>query len=77
MPSRKLLGAAIALVGIVVGLLGAALYDPVFTTAVHGHADFVIALACFVLLVSWKMPPLFVVALRSVAGVVAATMGGG
>ena len=111
MPSRSLLGAAVALVGLflpgmlvlagtlpfwdifrrtvwaqaammginasVVGLLGAALYDPVFTTAVHGHVDFVVALACFVLLASWKVPPLVVVALGAVAGLVAATVGAG
>ncbi len=61
----------------VVGLLGAALYDPVFTTAVRGRADFAIALSCFVLLVSWKVPPLVVVALGAAAGVVAAAAGGG
>ena len=58
------------------GLLGTALYDPVFTTAVHGHADFVIALACFVLLVSWKVQPLGVVALGAACGVVGATVWG-
>ncbi len=61
----------------VVGLLGAALYEPVFTAAVRGHADFVIALACFVLLVSWRTPPLVVVALGAAAGVVASAVGGG
>lgn len=77
---RKQLWAQAAMRGInasVVGLLGAALYDPVFTTAVHGHADFGVALSCFVLLVSWRAPPLVVVALGAAAGVIAAALGGG
>jgi hypothetical protein len=45
--------------------------------AVHGHADFVIALVCFVLLVSWRLPPLVVVALGAAAGVVVPAPGGG
>jgi chromate transporter len=47
----------------VVGLLGAALYDPVWTRAVLGRADFAIAAAGFVLLVAWRAPPLSVVLL--------------
>jgi chromate transporter len=70
---RRKVWAQAAMKGInasVVGLLGTALYDPVFTTAVHGHVDFAIALACFVLLVSWRLPPLVVVVLGALAGVV-------
>jgi len=77
---RRKMWAQAAMKGInasVVGLLGAALYDPVYATAVHGHADFLIALVCFVLLVSWKVPPLVVVALGAAAGVIVATVGGG
>jgi chromate transporter len=40
----------------VVGLLAAALYDPVWVSAVKGPSDFAIALLGFVLLVSWKWP---------------------
>jgi chromate transporter len=40
----------------VVGLLAAALYDPVWISAVKGPGDFAIALLGFVLLVSWKWP---------------------
>jgi chromate transporter len=40
----------------VVGLLAAALYDPVWVSAVKGASDFAIALIGFVLLVSWKWP---------------------
>jgi chromate transporter len=54
----------------VVGLLGAALYNPVWTSAVQNPTDFAIAAAAFVLLVAWRAPPLLVVALCAVAGVV-------
>jgi chromate transporter len=40
----------------VVGLLAAALYDPVWVSAVKGPSDFAIALIGFVLLASWKWP---------------------
>jgi chromate transporter len=53
----------------VVGLLGAALYTPVWTSAVQRPADFAVAVAGFVLLVAWRAPPLLVVLLSAVAGV--------
>ena len=40
----------------VVGLLGAALYNPVWTSAVHGATDFAIAVSGFVLLIVWVYP---------------------
>jgi chromate transporter len=46
----------------VVGILGAALYDPVWTSAVHGTADLAIALVGFTLLAGWRVSPLLVVA---------------
>ena len=52
----------------VVGLLGAALYNPVWTSAVHGPRDFGIALVGFVLLVVWRAPPLVVVAFCAATG---------
>lgn len=54
----------------VVGVLGAALYDPVFTSAVHDGADFVVALTGLLLLVAWKAPPWSVVLSGCVAGVI-------
>ncbi|MBI5128275.1 MAG: chromate efflux transporter [Rhodopseudomonas palustris] len=45
----------------VVGLLGAALYDPVWTSTVATPLDVAIALAGFVLLTAWRAPPLVVV----------------
>lgn len=45
----------------VVGLLLAALYDPVWTSAILGPKDFVLALLALVALVFWKLPPWLVV----------------
>lgn len=47
----------------VVGILGAALYDPVWTGAVFSSRDFALALAGFLLLTLWKVQPWIVVAL--------------
>ncbi|VVE21371.1 chromate transporter [Pandoraea horticolens] len=52
----------------VVGILASALYSPVWTSAVHGPADFAVAAVAFVLLTRWQAPPLAVVALCAVAG---------
>ncbi len=52
----------------VVGILGAALYDPVWTSTVLAPLDFVLALAGFVALVAWKAPPWTVVLALGVAG---------
>ena len=52
----------------VVGILGAALWSPVFTGAVRGPTGFALALLCFVLLVAWKAPPWAVVAIAAAAG---------
>ncbi len=52
----------------VVGILLAALYDPVWTTSVHTKADLGIALVAFALLAFWKAPPLVVVVLAALGG---------
>jgi chromate transporter len=60
-----------ALLGVnaaVVGLLLAALYDPVWTSAILSAADFGLALAAFTLLVFWKTPPWLVVILTALGG---------
>ena len=56
----------------VVGLLGAALYNSVWTTSVRTPADFAIALVGFVLLVAWRAPPLLVVIVSALGGIVLA-----
>ena len=53
----------------VVGLLAAALYNPVWVSAVLGPVDFGVAAAGFVLLVVWRAPPLLVVLACAAAGV--------
>jgi chromate transporter len=53
----------------VVGLLGAALYNPVWTTSVKVPADFGIALVGFVLLTVWRAPPLVVVVVSALGGI--------
>jgi chromate transporter len=59
----------------VVGLLGAALYNPVWTSSVGAPADFGLALLGFVLLVVWQAPPLLVVAVSATGGVALALAG--
>jgi chromate transporter len=53
----------------VVGLLGAALYDPLWISSVKSVGDFAVALVGFVLLTAWRLPPLIVVILGAFAGV--------
>ena len=52
----------------VVGLLLAALYDPVWTSAVHGAEDFALAVLALGLLAIGKWPPWLVVLLSALAG---------
>jgi chromate transporter len=57
-------GAARAIAGVnaaVVGVLGAALYDPVWTSAVRGPVDVAIALVGLLLLMAWRVSALIVV----------------
>ena len=59
----------------VVGILGAALYDPLFTTGIVGAGSFSLALVCFVLLVAWKLPPWLVVIVGGTGGILLAVLG--
>jgi chromate transporter len=52
----------------VVGLLLAALYHPVWTSAIHAPSDFGLALLAFGLLAFWKWPPWLVVVLTAAGG---------
>ncbi|HDZ45405.1 hypothetical protein LCGC14_0193330 [marine sediment metagenome] len=56
----------------VVGILGAALYQPVWTSAIIGPYEFVLALTGFLLLTIWKLPAWAVVAIVSFGGIVIA-----
>ncbi|TEA79302.1 chromate efflux transporter [Allopusillimonas ginsengisoli] len=60
-----------ALLGVnaaVVGLLLAALYQPVWTSAIHAPQDFGLALVALVALMFWKLPPWLLVIGSGVAG---------
>ena len=59
----------------VVGLLAAALYNPIWTSSVHTPGDFGLALVGFALLSAWRAPPLLVVIINVMAGVTLALMG--
>jgi chromate transporter len=52
----------------VVGLLGAALYNPVWTSSVRTSGDLGVALIGFVLLTVWRAPPLLVVIAGALGG---------
>ena len=52
----------------VVGLLLAALYTPVWTSAILSARDFALGIVAFILLVFWRMPPWLVVVLSAAGG---------
>ncbi len=52
----------------VVGLLLAALYNPVWTSAIHSRADFGLGLVAFGMLAFWKLPPWLVVVMTAMGG---------
>lgn len=58
----------------VVGLLAAALYNPVCTTAIHSARDTGLALAAFLALVKFKAPPLAMVCAMVFASAVSAAL---
>jgi chromate transporter len=60
----------------VVGLLLAALYRPVWTSAIFGPADFALGVVAFLLLSLWAVPPWLVVILGALAASAVATVAG-
>jgi chromate transporter len=75
---RKRAGAQAVMRGVnaaVVGLLAAALYNPVWTSSVKTPEDFALSLAGFVLLTAWRAPPLLVVIVGAVGGTLLALTG--
>lgn len=58
----------------VVGLLLAALYNPVWTSGITSGADFALAAACFLLLFMWQVPPWLVVILSALGGALIAAI---
>ena len=68
---RQLVAVQKAMAGVnaaVVGVLGTALYDPVWTSAIHSKADFGIALTAFGLLAYARLSPVLVVLFAAFAG---------
>lgn len=68
---RRSGSAQAALAGVnaaVVGLLLAALYTPVWTSAIVAPLDFAIALCAFIALAVWRLPPWLVVVLTGLLG---------
>jgi chromate transporter len=59
----------------VVGLLGAALYNPLWTSSVKTPRDFALALVGFILLIVWGLPPLVVVIVGALGGMALAFSG--
>jgi chromate transporter len=59
----------------VVGILVAALYTPVWTSAILRPADFGLALAAGALLMTWKVPPWLVVILTALGGAAFGALG--
>ena len=57
----------------VVGLLLAALYRPVWTSAIFGPADFALGIVAFLLLALWAVPPWLVVIFGALAASLVAT----
>ena len=53
----------------VVGILGGALYTPLWTSSVRTAGDFSVVLIGFIVLVMWRAPPLLVVVGGAVAGI--------
>lgn len=54
----------------VVGLLGAALYSPLWTSTISTVPDFALALINFVLLTVWKAPPWLIVILSALSAII-------
>lgn len=63
----RIQGALTGINAAVVGILLAAWYDPLWTTAILAPLDFALAVILFVMLVFWKLPP-WVVVLAGAAG---------
>jgi len=72
---RQRVGAQASMRGInaaVVGLLGAALYNPLWVSSVASSGDLILALIGFVLLTAWRAPPLLIVILGALGGIILA-----
>ncbi|MNW28807.1 Chromate transport protein [compost metagenome] len=65
--SSNIQGALIGINAAVVGILLAALYNPLWTTAILAPIDFALVSILFLMLIFWKVPP-WIVVIASAAG---------
>lgn len=68
--NAKVQGALIGINAAVVGILLAALYNPLWTTAILAPADFALASILFLMLVFWKAPPWVIVIAGAIGGTI-------
>ncbi len=66
--NRRIQGALYGVNAAVVGILAAALYHPIFTTAIQSSVDFALAIGLFGLLVFWKLPAWMIVIIGAAGG---------
>jgi chromate transporter len=66
--STKVQGALVGINAAVVGILLAALYDPLWTSAILSPVDFALASILFVMLTFWSLPPWIVVVAGALGG---------
>lgn len=72
--SPKVQGARIGINAAVVGILLAALYDPLWTSAIKAPVDFALAAALFITLAFWRLPPWIVVITGAAGGALASAL---
>lgn len=68
--NSKIQGALVGVNAAVVGILLAALYDPLWTSAIVESGDFMLAAVLFIMLVFWKLPPWMIVVVGALGGMV-------
>jgi chromate transporter len=68
--SARIQGALISVNAAVVGILLAALYHPLWTTAIGSSRDFALVSILFGMLMFWKLPPWVIVIAGALGGAV-------
>jgi chromate transporter len=71
----KIQGALVGINAAVVGILLAALYDPLWTSAILSPVDFAMAATLFIMLAFWQLPPWIVVVTGAVGGGLVSAIG--
>ncbi|MDR0268104.1 chromate transporter [Paenibacillus sp.] len=69
--NRHIQGALTGINAAVVGILFAALYNPLWTTAIMSPGDYALVSILFVMLVFWKLPPWIIVLVGAAGGIIA------